>query len=274
MPHSLIRGALRFRPVAIAAASLRDTVDRLRGARRALVPPRRMIFVGAGDFLAIGEEFKQHFVTLGGLRPEHDVLDVGCGIGRMAVPLVGWLEGNYEGFDINAKGIRWCQRHITPSNPSFRFQVANLHNRKYNPRGRATASDYRFPYKTGSFDFVFATSVFTHLLPEDTENYIREIGRVLRSGGRCLVTFFLLDETSSALVEQGRAALSFPVEGNGYRTSDSEVPEARVAYPGEAVTTAFERAGLRPAVHPGSWSGRGNGLSFQDVVVASKEASS
>ena len=43
--------------------------------------------VGAGDFVAIGNKWKEFFVTSAGLLPEHRVLDVGCGIGRMAIPL-------------------------------------------------------------------------------------------------------------------------------------------------------------------------------------------
>jgi hypothetical protein len=96
---------------------------------------------------------------------------------------------------------------------------------------------------------------------------------VLRPGGHCLATFFLLDETSNALLDQGEAAVSFPVEGIGYRTSGNEVPEARVAYAGQAMTAAFQSAGLRPTVRPGSWSGRPDAPSFQDIVVASKDAS-
>lgn len=43
-----------------------------------------------------------------------------------------------------------------------------------------------------SFDFVFLTSVFTHLLPEDMNNYFSEVVRVLTHARRCLITYFLL----------------------------------------------------------------------------------
>ena len=67
-----------------------DAIDRLKG-RDSMIPPRSMIFIGAGDFVKIGEEFKNHFINLAGLQPNNRVLDVGCGIGRMAIPLTGYL---------------------------------------------------------------------------------------------------------------------------------------------------------------------------------------
>ncbi len=79
-----------------------------------------------GEFRATGEEFLTYFIEIGGLRPSDRVLDVGCGVGRMAVPLTRYLspEGRYEGFDVMANAVEWCQRHITP-----RFPLVPLHAR-------------------------------------------------------------------------------------------------------------------------------------------------
>src|SRR3954471_21980999 len=98
-----------------------------------LIPPDSLNFVGGGSFKAVGEEFKGHFVKLGGLRPEHRVLDIGCGIGRMAIPLTQYLsaKGSYEGFDPVKLGIDWCQEKITPLYPNFRFQTVDVFNSFY-----------------------------------------------------------------------------------------------------------------------------------------------
>ena len=56
-----------------------------------MIPPKSMIFVGLGDFEKIGLEYKNHFIELAHLQPNHRVLDVGCGIGRMAIPLTNYL---------------------------------------------------------------------------------------------------------------------------------------------------------------------------------------
>ena len=49
-----------------------------------MIPPPELNFVGTPDFAEIGQEFLRHFIEPGGLLPSHRVLDVGCGIGRMA----------------------------------------------------------------------------------------------------------------------------------------------------------------------------------------------
>lgn len=48
--------------------------------------------------------------------------------------------------------------------------------------------------------------MFTHLSPADRDNYLREIRRVLRPGGRCFATFFLLDVEAEQAMAQGRAS--------------------------------------------------------------------
>jgi len=176
-----------------------DLLDKVLGRRDPLIPPRWMVFVGSCNFA--DEELLRNFTELGGLKPDDRVLDVGCGIGRMAIPLTKFLNerGSYEGLDIVSEGIAWCQRQITPRFPRFHFMLADIYNGVYNPAGRNNASDYIFPYPDASFDFVFLLSVFTHMLPTDMENYLRQIVRVLKLGGRCFVTYFLITPEAEAL---------------------------------------------------------------------------
>jgi methylase of polypeptide subunit release factors len=65
-----------------------------------MVPPQWKIFVGGGDFEAIGKTFFHYFRELGQLKPDEKVLDLGCGQGRMAIPLTSYLQsGQYGGLD-------------------------------------------------------------------------------------------------------------------------------------------------------------------------------
>lgn len=139
------------------------------------------------------------------------MLDVGCGSGRMALPLTGYLnsEGRYAGFDISQKAIAWCQEHITSAHPNFQFEVSDIYNSLYNPKGKYQSLDFRFPYPDASFDVVFLTSVFTHMFPPDVEHYLDEISRVLKPGGRCLCTYFLLNDESLAHIAEGKSAHNF-----------------------------------------------------------------
>ena len=235
-----------------------------------------MVFIGNGDFLQIGREFRDHLIGLAGLLPDSRVLDVGCGIGRMAIPLTEYLTtGEYAGIDIVEKGILWCTTRITPKFPNFRFVHSDIHNKMYNRRGKTLARDYRFPYADGHFDVVFLTSVFTHMLPADLENYMREIARVLKKGGRCLMTFLLRNVESVKLIESGACtgamAITHHVEAAAW-TSDPEKPEAATAYEEPYVLELCERTGLRidQPIRYGSWCGRGEFLSFQDIVVVTK----
>jgi hypothetical protein len=50
-------------------------MEKLKG-RDGMTPPRSMIFVGAGDFGLIGQEFKRCFIELANVRPSDRILDV------------------------------------------------------------------------------------------------------------------------------------------------------------------------------------------------------
>jgi len=228
--------------------------------------------IGGGDFEKVGNEYLGHFKELAGLRPHHRVLDVGCGIGRMAVPLTSYLtEGEYQGFDTVRESIRWCRRRIGTRYPNFHFQHVDIYNRHYNPKGKAKAAEARFPYPDDHFDFAFLVSVITHMLPADMENYVAETARVLKPGARCLVTSTLLNDESLDLIEQGKSSLDFRYEFDGFRSVERDEPETSVAYPESYLRQVLSSHSLEidEPIHYGSWTGR-TGPSFQDIVIATK----
>jgi len=217
-----------------------------------------------------------YLVQLCGLQPGDAVLDVGCGSGRMALPLTGYLnsEGRYAGFDISEKAIAWCQEHISRPHPNFDFAVADIYNSLYNPKGKYQSLDFRFPYADESFDVVFLTSVFTHMFPPDVDHYLDEIARVLKPGGRSLCTFFLLNEESLALIAAGKGTHNFKYERPGYRTIHEKREEEGIAFPEAFIRELYGKRGLnvREPLRYGSWCGRTEHMSFQDVVIAEKPA--
>ena len=167
-----------------------------------ILPPKELAaFIGHSDFEVGGKDFVRELIEFGKLKPNETILDVGCGIGRAAIPLTEYLtNGIYEGFDIAEFCINWCQSKITSKYPNFKFKWANIFNSIYNYKGKEKADKYKFPYNDNTFDFVFLNSVFTHMLSKDVENYLSEISRVLKKDGRCFISYFLLDSISSSLM--------------------------------------------------------------------------
>lgn len=76
-----------------------DLIESVSRTRDPMVPPRGRIFIRSGDFVKAGTDIKDQLIELGGLQPHHRVLDVGCGMGRVAVPLTQYL--GEKGFHIS-----------------------------------------------------------------------------------------------------------------------------------------------------------------------------
>ena len=254
-----------------------DLLSLFGSAKNELLPPSRWLFDGSQsveEFRRDGEEFFGYFVDIAGLQPSHRIIEIGSGIGRMAIPLTRYMEeeGSYDGFDVVKLGVEWCRNNITPRHKNFNFHHVDIYNGLYNPRGRLDAAQYVLPFSASSVDRVFATSVFTHTLPEVFENYIKETARILVPGGRALASMFLLNEEADALIASGRAWPEFRHDQGRFRTESDRVLEGAVGLPETYVRTVFQQneLGVVEPIRYGSWCGRDRYLSIQDIVVVTK----
>src|SRR5690348_6274231 len=68
-----------------------DLAESLSGKRDPMIPPRGRIFIGPGDFRELGQKLVSDFTRYGHLKPSDRVLDIGCGIGRIAIPLTKFI---------------------------------------------------------------------------------------------------------------------------------------------------------------------------------------
>ena len=66
-------------------------------------------------------------------------------------------------------------------------------------------------------------------MPEAIENYLRETGRVLRSGGAAFMSVFLFDEAAAAAVAERTTIFDFRHKIGPCLTFDARHPEEGVA---------------------------------------------
>ena len=245
-----------------------DFWEKISGKRGALQPPKGLIFTGGGDFLEEGRRVAALCVAEAGLQPHHKILDIGSGMGRLAVALTEILDknGSYEGFDVVEHGVQWCKRHISSRYPNFKFQYIPLANDLYRADGQDAAS-FEFPWDSGMFHVICANSLFTHLQPAETLQYLHEIRRVIHPEGRCISTFFLINQDARARLQHHKS-FNFPHDFGHYHLMDEHVRAANVAYLENWLLDQAKKIGLEPcSIKYGRWCGRQDTHDFQDVII-------
>ena len=120
---------------------------------------------------------------------DHDVLDVSCGRGSVAMVLHDYFSPrSYTGIDLSAQGVEFCRKHHVYDNYSFlEGDAENL------------------PVDAESFD-VLTNIEASHNYPQ-VHRFFDECGRVLRAGGWFLYTDLLatvaFDRHIDMLLERG-----------------------------------------------------------------------
>src|SRR5215204_2601635 len=157
------------------APLLVELYERAAGARP---PPRRLTAAvyargyrrffrpedPTGPFHSLYEAKGQAVLDFFASRPPMDLLDAGCGPGRLIEPLAG------------AHRVTGCD--ISP-------EMLEEARRRSPPKARLVEADARqLPFEDESFDAVIALDLLTHL--GDLETALRELTRVVRPGGALL----------------------------------------------------------------------------------------
>jgi SAM-dependent methyltransferase len=123
---------------------------------------------------------QRDFLVAQGLRPEHRLLDVGCGALRAGIHFVEYLQpGHYYGIDINRTVLDAGYERELPERLRERL-----------PRDHLRATD-RFDCDFGvAFDYAIAQSLFTHISLNHIRLCLYRVARQLRPEGRFYATFF------------------------------------------------------------------------------------
>jgi len=136
-----------------------------------------MSLIVGGQYRAIGILESSALLTHG-LRPEHNVIDVGCGSGRLAVALRPVLAANngaggkYLGTDVLTRALDYAREQCARPDWEFIRTIEPV-----------------IPAADQSADYVCFFSVFTHLLDEDIYRFLAEAKRVSRPGGTIMFSY-------------------------------------------------------------------------------------
>ncbi|MGF1465710.1 MAG: SAM-dependent methyltransferase [Sandaracinaceae bacterium] len=163
-----------------------------------------------------------------GLRPEHRLLEVGCGPGRASVHFAAFLSPErLVGFDQRPDYVQMAERAIA--------------ERGLEARGARFRWVQRFEMDDlGTFDYALAFSVLNHCTWSERADFFERIPRHLAPGGRLLVTHaawldtpWFLDWVETAVRRRGLRLV---------RRIGAEEALAGGGYPGTHPLFVFERA--------------------------------
>ena len=154
-------------------------------------------WVGAGDPEAVGTASLAAVGYSIDLRSDMAILDFGCGIGRLMVPLAEFLTaGACVGIDIVPGMIEFCEKQIQPIYPNSTFVLSsskNPHYESYKCKSELIAMDLTnwAEANVARFDLICAFSVFTHLDPDEARSVLKVFAEVLKPKGVIYMTAFL-----------------------------------------------------------------------------------
>lgn len=246
---------LTYNPVFAALLSAPDIVPgKLFREFRKLPPNRMRARVGVGNrifanqvmYLLRGYPMWMYALACGYVALDSSIVEIGCGIGRRSHIMRDFrfhdvrFTGKYLGIDIDPDMIAWCRANF---DDRFEFALSSHSSEAYRNTEARKDDYYVIPRDDSSVDFVFSTSLLTHLLEPEVHNYFAESARILKPGKRMMMSCFAIDFRPKKLNDRYTFAHRI---GPAYVES-VEVPEAAVAFESEWLIAAAKEAGFQSA---------------------------
>ena len=112
-----------------------------------------------------------NLIELADVRPQDDILEIGCGVARIGLELAPRCR-TWTGADISAKMLATAAQRLQGTNNTrlIKLQAIGLDELASN-----------------SFDLVYSTNMLSHLDEMDRWRYAKDAFRVLRPGGRLFI---------------------------------------------------------------------------------------
>jgi SAM-dependent methyltransferase len=261
-------GKISYNPVTRTVGNVIASALSLPFAELRQLPPNHLrIRIGVGNrilanhvhFLEMGNGTWLDFLSKQYCTASSDVVELGCGCGRIAHPLRGeWFTGTYVGVDLDREMIDYCRNHFPKE--KFSFVLSPHKSATYSPEGaegQERGEGKLVIADAASKDFIFSISLYSHLLEPEMREYLQESARILRPGAIMHLTFFCMEH-----VELGvRWTFGHPM-GNSF-VENLRLPEAAVAYKEDYIRGVVREMGFRDiSISP---------RKVQSILIARKE---
>ena len=240
------------------------------------------------EYLGLQNTVYPFIASIAQLNDESTTLDFGCGFGTLAAAykLNGSKGGSYYGYDTNPQAVKFCKNAYSeeakftffgPEIDSTTNYVTNRRistaNEAFSKRVKAhpSSEDIANLLDQKLFNCQFSLSVFTHMWPEDAIETLRVFRDFSTNDATFINSWLILDDVASSTVNQGNADRNLPIMVGGIYTYSQLNPLVCTAYPIEKLHHVYSEAGhVITDIRFGSWAGRDNGVTYQDIVISKK----
>lgn len=244
-----------YNPVFAGLLSISDFVPGIFFREFRKLPPNRMrvrvgvsnrIFANQVMYLLRGYPLWMYALSQGYVRFDSSIVEIGCGIGRRTHVMRDFrfhnmrFTGKYLGIDIDPKMVEWCRANF---DERFEFALSSHASEAYLNTDARKDSYYSIPRDNDSVDFVFSTSLLTHLLEPEVRNYFTESVRILKPGSVMMMSCFAIDFKPNKLNDR----YTFPHRIGPAYVESLDVPEAAVAFDSEWLIAVAKEAGFQSA---------------------------
>jgi SAM-dependent methyltransferase len=214
-----------------------------------------------------------------GLRKDSVLFDYGCGLGRLAYAASKFLDdhGTYIGYEPNVRALAFLKRAYA-NRPNFKFYGEELpaeedyiavKSGQSRAGGRRAAEILPQEHIGRIVDIQYSSSVLTHMWMDAISRLLENLPAVVKQNGLCVNTWLIIDDFARYALDCGVADRVLPYRVNGAYTSSTTNPLMCTAYDLPSVQEVYERSGHEIVkILWGKWSGRDNGVHYQDVVIS------
>ncbi len=225
-------------------------------------------------YFNLGKNQTEKIIKWLSIKPENQILDIGCGAGRIGIHFLNYLcqQGKYIGIDIRRDFIDYCNENISILKDNFKFHFIDVYNGAYSREGKLKANEVTFPVEDDSQDIIIMWSVFTHMNLNDIDAYLREIYRALKKGGMFIASLNVYNEFihNQIKLDKSHLDIKFKIDENSY-TLDKEVPEWGFAHKEEKLKELYwKHRFIISEIKYGIWPCKELTGEFHDCIIVQK----